>query len=172
MNKRVSKLVLCVVFSFTAVCAFGQDDQLKLNATSLGFGYLYSSIQTQKLGVNFNFDVSAKLKQNIFSLYLNRGYFIQLNEREEKITEASLTYGRAIDFYPWLRGEAHMGIGYFNHSVNLSFSESRVGIPLRLKLLLRTGKHFSIGINPNLNLNRVGTSFAGNLVFQVEFGKG
>ncbi|RKS42774.1 hypothetical protein BC962_3061 [Gillisia mitskevichiae] len=175
MNKIKSNIVIVILIYLNSNFTLAQESKLTLNSTSIGIGLIGSSSETSDGGLSISLDLSTKLNENIFSFYLNGGSELNLFDAEENYTEINLTYGRQIELNNWIKLEGHLGVGYFNYSVkngSTNFTtnkESTIGFPFRVKLIFYTGKHFGIGINPNMNLNSLVNTYSGNIIFQYRF---
>ena len=175
MNKLKLNIIVIILVFLNSNFSFTQENKLKLNSTSIGFGLIGSSSETSSGGLNLTLDLSTKLNKNLFSLYFNEGSEFNLFDAEESYNEISVTYGREIELNSWIKAEGHLGLGFFNYKIkngstdfNL-IKESTIGIPFRIKLIFYTGKHFGIGINPNMNLNSLVTTYSANIIFQYKF---
>jgi hypothetical protein len=175
MNKLTLNIVILILLCFGSTFALAQENKLKISSTSLGVGIIDSSSATSSGGLNVSLDVSTRLSEHIFSFYLNRGAELSLFDAEENYTEINVTYGREVELNSWIKLEGHLGLGHFNYSVKNGSTdfktqrESTIGFPFRLKLIFYTGKHFGIGINPNMNLNSLVNTYSGNIIFQYKF---
>jgi hypothetical protein len=175
MNKLTSNIVIIILIYLNSNFILAQESKLTLNSTSIGIGLIGSSSETSGGGLSISLDLSTKLNKSLFSIYLNSGSELNLFDAEENYTEISLTYGRQIELNNWIKLEGHLGLGYFNYSVkngSTNFTtnkESTIGFPFRVKLIFYTGKHFGIGINPNMNLNSLVNTYSGNIIFQYRF---
>ena len=175
MNKLILNITVAVLICLSSNFIRAQEGKLKINSTSLGIGIIGSSSDSSSGGLSIGLDLSTKLNKNLFSLYLNAGSELNLFDAEENYTEINVTYGREIELNSWIGLEGHLGLGYFNYSVKNgstnfnTIKESTIGFPVRVKLIFYTGKHFGIGINPNMNLNSLVNTYSGNIIFQYKF---
>ncbi|MBT8232336.1 MAG: hypothetical protein HKO66_05815 [Saprospiraceae bacterium] len=156
-----------LVLIFTNVNA--QINTLKLNSSSLGIGFYNSSAESNRIGLGINFDISVKGKNNIYSIYAGRAYLININEFIKEILEFNFTYGKEVYLNNFIVAEGHIGVGYTSHKASNTETHSAVGIPIRLKLYVKFGKHFSMGVNPNININTFERVLSGHLIFQHHF---
>ena len=175
MNKLTSNIIVLILFYLNSTFTFAQQSKLELNSTSLGIGIIGWSSDTSGGGLSISLDLSTKLSENIFSFYLNGGSELNLLDAQENYTELNINYGREIELNSWIKLEGHLGLGYFNYGVKNGSTdfemkrESTIGFPFRVKLIFYTGKHFGIGINPNMNLNSLVNTYSGNIIFQYKF---
>lgn len=175
MNTQILNIIIAAFLCLSSNLSRAQESKLKLNSTSLGMGIIGSSSDSSGGGLSIGLDLSTKLNKNLFSLYLNAGSELNLFDAEENYTEVNVTYGREIALNSWIGLEGHLGLGYFNYSIkngSTNFNtvkESTIGFPLRVKLIFYTGRHFGIGVNPNMNLNSLVNTYSGNIIFQYKF---
>lgn len=173
MNPIKKVFAISVFFISTALIA--QEHKLKLHSISFGLGFLGSASESSSGGFNINADMTTNYNKNLFSFNINAGGELRLFDASENYTALNITYGRALELSNWFTIEGHLGLGYFNYSLKdsstdfMTISRSTIGIPLRVKLLFYTGRHFAIGLNPNVNFNSLVNTYSGNLIFQYKF---
>ncbi len=175
------KTFLFFVILFSGINNYAQERKLKLHSISAGIGFASFSPESVG-GVAGTMDLAIIFNKNLFSLYFEAGEEslgnLLIILEDQRFTEYNITYGRAFHFNDWLVLEGHAGIGYFKlktRTLKLNFrgynteSESTIGVPLRIKLMFYTGDHFGLGINPNVNINSLTSTFTANLMAQYRF---
>ena len=175
-------MVTLSLLVFVSHHSFSQENKLKIYSSSLGIGPIFSSTDTFGGGLSTCLDFSVRFKTSVFSIYYNTNYdysdFGIMGARDrEYYQEANLIFGKEIKLIEQLSLEGHVGLGYFQQKYYTydayynyeDKNEHSIGFPLRIKLVYYFGRHFGVGLNPNLNLNSLNNTFSGNLLLQYKF---
>ena len=145
---------------------------LKLNSIGYGFGF-FSTTQNDG-GLSGIIELGLIANKNLFLVnYLSGSTFTILGPAGIEITELNLQIGREHKVTNWFSIQGFAGLGYINQELQ-SYSSKAVpftsaSVPLRLKLVCYTGKHFALVSNSNYNINATSSVFSSNLTFQHIF---
>lgn len=172
MRKPSTKHFLIILIISQAGLLMSQNNSLKLRSTSLSFGFLGS--KSTAFGAGACLDLTAGVNKNLFSLYLNGGLELNINDEEEDYSEIGLCYGREINLSNKIKLEGHLGLAYYIHRLkktvrDTKVTESALGIPIRLKLLHYKGDHFGWGFTSHMNWNKLENLYSVYLIFQYKF---
>jgi hypothetical protein len=152
------KQVFTLFLIFICSNVFSQDKtNYSISFSVLGY---YSDLKPDGIrGFNGNFELSKHFKKNnILSFYTSFGFGI--TEKNNKIdnlqgyTEFDLLYSRQFKINSFLILEPQSGIGYISFgNTSDGENENEISLPIRLKLLVFTGKKFALGLSANSNFN-------------------
>lgn len=177
MKKTFLLLVLCYCTSLVFAQSKNENG-LKFRSISAGFGVCVGKINDG--GLNFYIDATTALKKNLFIASIVTGGEAQIDMggsiiSKRNFKEFDLLYGREMNVYKFFKIETHIGLAVFNEiyrngTTNFNdVSETVIGLPIKIKILLYSYDHFALGINPNVTINSIDTMYSGNLILQYKF---
>ena len=148
------------------------NNLLKLNSIGYGFGF-FSTTQNDG-GLSGIIELGLVANKNLFLVnYLSGSTFTILGLAGIKITEFNLQIGREHKVTNWFSIQGFAGLGYINQEMQSYSSKAEpftsATVPIRLKLVCYTGKHFALMSNSNYSINATSNNFSSNLTFQHIF---
>lgn len=165
---------LPILILTTCLAVRSQENQkMKVKSFSFANGIHGSASPLYDGGLHLGVDLATEFKDNIFSVNFGLGGEVSIFGTAGWYHELNLTFGREVFLKPWFAMEGHIGLGYINYVDRIYGNEEFVrigkkvvGVPIRLKVLFYTGKHFGLGINANMNLNSHATLYSGGILIQ------
>lgn len=148
------------------------NDKLKINSIGYGFGF-FSTTQKDG-GISAILELGLVFNKNLFLInYFSGTTFTILGPAGVDVTEFNLQIGKEHKLSNWFSIQGFVGLGYINQELQNYKSSAipftSVTLPLRLKLLCYTGKHFALVSNSNYSINSTSGNFSSNLTFQHIF---
>lgn len=132
-------------------------------------------------------DLTAKLRKNLFTLSLNRGFDVGLyNFGNRYNLSLDALYGQELVIFNWLKLELHAGVGAFRGSYYKNDSQEwqivktaddnqnhitpmSIAFPIKFKMLFYYNKNSSLGTNISGNVNNISNYIAYNIIYQKSF---
>ena len=185
----LSMLLVCQLF-------YSQESKLKLESFSITFGnYEPEKGNNQHSEPYTDFFLSANYNNNLFAISydgtINWLFSFYGEEHNRKNSQISISYGRRLNIYKWIKFEAYTGFGYFQEKYKtetyvtweneFSFIKDRpdssvekialnsISFPVKLRLVLDYSKRHSAGINYSYNFNSISNYKSIGLVFAYKF---
>ena len=169
----IKKLSFLLFLLFT-ISVYSQHKKIKLKSVSFALGG-FQPYSGDNGNANFyaGLDLTFISNNNLFTTSLNRGFDIDLyNFGKRYNISVDVLFGREIKILNWLKLELHTGIGVFrgsyyknegqkwkivenadnnkNHITPISFA-----FPTKFKMLFYFNKKSSLGLNINVNINKI-----------------
>ncbi|WP_378182918.1 hypothetical protein [Aquimarina sp. SS2-1] len=164
-----------------------EKNKLKIKSITAGFGIYSSDLRTiddpfslNQAGPTVSAGLSVAYKKHLFSFDIDLGMDVEISVfggddgENAYFNSYDILYGREFSILKWFRIEAHTGLGIYLYKdwvVSESDYDTKavIGIPVDLRLMIDSSRGFSFGINPEINFNKINTTYMGNIVFQYRF---
>lgn len=168
------KKIFLLFVAYTTI-NFAQEDnssKIKIHSTSVGFGGYYTKKYIENGGASFLVDVVFDYKKNLFLVrHLSGAEIGIVGKSTHNFNEIALLYGRELPITKRFFLEGFTGFGYYKQKSKTDFklTGSDISVPINLKLIFKTGKHFTLGLNNNYSINSLSNNFSSNLVLGYNF---
>jgi hypothetical protein len=170
MKKTILLLIFCITTNYAQQ---KNNSNLKVHSTDIGFGGFYIKNKFfEGGGASFLIDLSFDYKRNLVLLkHLNGAEIGIIGSSTYNFNETSILYGRELNLAKWLSIEGYTGLGYYKQESQTSYviSGTALAFPTNIKIILKIGKHFSIGSNNSYSINKINNNFSSNLAFGYIF---
>lgn len=171
MRKYLFLLLIALSFN-----GYGQDTRFGIRSIEQNNGVSTAFSNYYEFGLDLGLGITAKYDQHLFALRFNTGGEVAfLSSAVNQYYTINFMYGRELSLNNWLVLEGFAGIGYVNfNKENIDTNWMRetsqaLNLPIGLNVLFVTGDVFSMGVNPNININSFKMFYAANLIFQFRF---
>ena len=167
--KKVTFLILLLLCY--SLSNYAQSNE-KLKFRSFGYGFGFFSTSANEGGVSGILEIGISYNKNLFLFnYLSGSTFNLFGPPGVNVSEFSFQVGRELKASSWFSVEGYAGLGNFSQESKQNYLKqiSVLSVPLRLKLICYTSKHFALISNSNIALNSFSNNFSSNLTFQHNF---
>lgn len=169
----MNRLFLFVFLSVSAI-VFSQNEKFKLKSLDYGVGIYKLQKNNINYGFTSNVEISGEINSNIISANIISGFAIQKERSLANLfhffVEADLLYGREFSLSRKLLLETSIGPGYIIQTEIFNGKDSQnFGFSSRVKLKYPISDKLTLGLNPNVNLNKYNNIYSLQLLLQFKF---